>query len=51
MLRKGYLGLLGNTHIMVYYTLVLYQRMKVYMVETMDMVNITLTWNMKLQSQ
>ena len=50
MLRKVYLGILGNTHIMVYYTLVFYQRMKVYRAETMDMVNITLTWNMKLKS-
>ena len=35
-----YFGLLGNTHILVYYPRVSSQKIEVYRVETMDMVNI-----------
>ena len=31
--ERGYFGLLGNTHILVYYPLISYQRIEVYRVE------------------
>ena len=36
--KRGYFGLLGNTYVFVYYPIISYQRIKVYRVETMDMV-------------
>ena len=35
--KRGYFVLLGNNHILVYYHIIPYQRIKVYRVETMDM--------------
>ena len=37
VVKRGYFGLLGNGHILVYYPLISYQRINVYRVETMDM--------------
>ena len=37
MAERGYFGLLKNTNIFVYYTLVSSQRINVYRFETMDM--------------
>ena len=34
--EKGYFGILGNDHILVYYPMISYQRIKFYKVETMD---------------
>ena len=36
--KRGYFGILGNTHILVYYPIISFWRIKVYIVETMDMV-------------
>ena len=33
----GYFGLLGNDHILDYYPIISYQRIKIYRVETIDM--------------
>ena len=41
--ERGYFGLLGNNHILVYYPIISYQRIKVYRVETIYMVR--LLWN------
>ena len=35
--ERGYFGLLGKDHILVYYYIISYQRINVYRVETMDM--------------
>ena len=35
--ERGYFGLLGNDHILVYYPIISYQRIKVYGVEIIDM--------------
>ena len=43
MVRKRYFVLLGNTHILVYYLLVPFQRIKFYRAETMDMLGFF--WN------
>ena len=40
---RGYFGLLGKAHILVYYNIISYQRIEVYRVETMDMGG--LFWN------
>ena len=41
--KRGYFGLFGNAHILVYYPIIPYQRIEVYRVETMDMG--ILHWN------
>ena len=38
MVQKGYVGILGNTHILVYYFIIYFQRIKAYRVETMYIV-------------
>ena len=43
MAQKGYFGVLGNTHILVYYPIVSSQKIEVYMVETLDVGKIQLT--------
>ena len=35
--KKGYFGLSGKTHILVYYSIRYYQSIEAYRVETMDM--------------
>ena len=35
--ERGYFVLLGNDHNLVYYHIILYKKIKVYRVETMDM--------------
>ena len=53
IIKKGYLGILGNTHTLVYYPIVSSWKMEVYRVETLDMGKIPLThwhqYNMKTQ--
>ena len=49
MLQMGFFGLLGNTHILVYYPILPSRKIEVYGVETMDMGKIPLNhwcqWN------
>ena len=54
MLQMGFFGLLGNTHILVYYPITSSQNIEVYKFDTMDMGKITLAhwcqWNMQMQT-
>ena len=43
VVQKGYFGLLGNTHILVYYPIVSSLKIDIYRFETLDMCNIPLT--------
>ena len=53
VVQKGYFGLLEDTHVLVIYPIVSYQKVEVYRVETLEMGNILLThlYQCKMQIQ